>query len=175
MTRHRDGGLTLVEVLVTIALMGTTLIAVAELFDLSFGAIASAGRGALAPSVWQPCQKLREDAQAASAFPLAAAQRGSLRFDYGDGGAVVWRVSGGVLKRAELDASGRRAGEASLLHGVIGWRWRSVGLDLLEVRITVEHPPPATGISTRRRQAEWVRTTEVLHIARRGRDGGRSW
>jgi prepilin-type N-terminal cleavage/methylation domain-containing protein len=173
--RRREHGLTLVELLVTMALMGTTLLAVTELFELSYGAIASAGRGALAPSAWHSCFRLRADGQASSPFALATAQRGPLRFDFDDGRSVVWKVEGGVLRRSEIDAEGRPSGGVPVLHGVVGWRWRSLSLDVLEVRITVEHPPPATGISTRRRQAEWIRTTEVLHIARRGRDGGRSW
>jgi prepilin-type N-terminal cleavage/methylation domain-containing protein len=173
--RRREHGLTLVEILVTIAVIGSSLLAVTELFELSLKAVASAGRGALAPSAWQSMAQLREDAQSAGSFPCGGARTGPLELNLGEDRSVVWHVKGNVLERREQDASGRVQGGGTVVTGVVGWQWRCIGLDLLEVRITVEHPPAASGLMTQKANPRWVRTTEVLRVARRGRNGGRSW
>lgn len=174
---RRDGGFTLVEVLVAAALLTAVALLSAELVIQSTKLIDSAARATRNPDLVLATQWIRRDcyetlAVVGSPFgwtsdPLVLTRQ--------DGGRVVFAVDDDELTRTDARPGAVAADTRVLLRGVVGWRWRVDDGVAVRLEIGSLVNPQAhenlTGVATGR----VARRTERLVLALRGRPGGRGW
>ena len=131
--RSGEGGFTLVELVVATAVLLLGLLLACDLLDESARLLHHSVRRAHDPATLHAGELLRNDLRGSSVVPASDGWVvGELVTVAPPTGAVVWRQAGDELRR--------RAGghERVLLRRVRSFRWRDVGLGLVEVELELD-------------------------------------
>jgi prepilin-type N-terminal cleavage/methylation domain-containing protein len=173
----RQRGTTLVELLVSLALLSVIAVLTAQLVIQSTRLTDSAARTAHNPSLVLAGEWLRRDVYEAAAViggaagwtdaPLVAVAQ--------HGGWVAFALVDDELVRTDAPPAGVSADTRVLLRGVEGWRWRIDGAASVRVEIEALANPAAHRDLTGMGFSEPERRIERLTLALRGRPGGRAW
>jgi general secretion pathway protein J len=173
----RQGGFSLVELLVSMALMALAGVAGWTLWDDAVHLMAAAGRAQRNPSFAPLSCQLRHDVHAATGLGEggAAWTPGPLTLLRADGGAVLFELDGDRLWRVVEDSRGRRHDRRRLTDGVVDWRWRETRRGLIDVRVGLSLVPGPERVLGRRTSTpapppETVHRT--LRLALRNPTGG---
>ncbi|HYL04807.1 MAG TPA: prepilin-type N-terminal cleavage/methylation domain-containing protein [Thermoanaerobaculia bacterium] len=122
---RREGGFTLVELVVSMLLFVVVVSIAAELLGEAQQMLVDAGREALDPAAALIAMRLRADVQGASAAVAAQNPDLSCAFLELSGqppGPIFYRLVAGDLVRSVLDGSGAPLGSAVLLHRTTSFR-----------------------------------------------------
>ncbi len=149
---ERRRGYSLLELIIALALVSTTLIIASEMLLARERQLARAVRVANRMSAEQALHQLRRDLRAGSGIlgTAAAWQEGPLVISQADGVLITWSVIGDSLMRGLSDASGSQ-GTRPMLDRVTGlrWRWsRPTGAGMLLARVEVSFQPGTEIIGT---------------------------
>lgn len=174
----RTRGHTLLELIIALAVLSTTLIIASELLLARSRQMSRAGRTAHRMSAEVAFDQLRQDLRNARAVgggsPVFAAT--ALILDQPAGAVITWRLDATTLLRGRVDAAGDQ-GERPALDRVARFAWRlgpGSGLrPLVEVEIGFEDADRPIGSGPVGGHVT-VRDLRQLAVALRG-SGGRSW
>ena len=176
--RPRSGGFTLLEMLVTLLLVGLILLLSVQLLGRIQITSVQWRRTLPDPVPQFAIQLLRNDihrSQAASGSPGT----GPMVLALSDGGLVIYETTLGQLVRVVTSADGTVEGERTVMRGLDLWSWRMVAQGLLEVQIVYRrHRDPGGralgGIGGLKDPGARVATL-TLRFAQRARPGRGVW
>jgi len=174
--RRHQGGTTLVELLVVLALLSLMVLVAADLIVHSIKLLGAVGRAARNPLVVQVNERLRRDVQGA-AWLLGGEEIWSeqpLVLRGQEGGRLRLALVNDELVRTSEAAGGGAAAEQVLLRGVTAWWWRSPSPGVVDISYTHLAAPPPESNASREPGFELERRTETLRLAIRG-GGGWRW
>jgi hypothetical protein len=173
----REGGATLVELLVAVALLASIAVLSAQLVISSTRLMDTAARSTHGPDLVLATEWVRRDLYEATAVvggafgwtdaPLVARSQ--------HGGWVAYAPVDGALVRTEAPPGVPPTDTRVMLRGLVGWRWRSDGGTAVRLEMTALVNPEAHRDLTGSVRPLAERRTERLVFALRGRPGGRSW
>jgi prepilin-type N-terminal cleavage/methylation domain-containing protein len=173
MAAAADRGYSLIELLVTLAVMGVVVLAAAQLVGESASLFHATDRAVSSPALARVTGALRRDVQAAVGLPVVSPSwaRRPLELVGWDGGRVRYVLENRSLVRLSFDQLGRPAGRRLLASGVSSWKWRSITPLVVEVSLSIAAGPngdnvAATGVELR---------ATSRRFAFRGWPNGRSW
>ncbi len=174
-----DRGSTLVELLVSLALISIAVLAATALIVQSIKVFDSLGRSMSDPETVIARSWICKDVHSARSIEGATGtwSDSELVLATGDGGAVTYALDGGRLLRRVVDRHGAETDTRTVLHGLAEWRWRVAGSRVIEVELVVpSHLDPVTAalVGDPGRRAEVSLRRETLVLALRG-GGGSSW
>ncbi len=174
---RRQRGTTLVELLVSLALLSVIAVVTAGLVIQATRLMDTAARASHNPTLTLAGEWLRRDLYETTTVIGGAGGwiDGPLVTLPQHGGWVTYAMVDGELVRTNAPPSGPAADTRVLLHGVVGWRWRLDGGISVRIEIEALANPEAHRNLTGVRFTEPVRQTERMTIALRGRPGGRAW
>jgi prepilin-type N-terminal cleavage/methylation domain-containing protein len=134
---HAAAGFTLLEMLVTLAVLGVGLALVSRLLVESQLGLARAQAELGNPLPRYALARLRVDVEQALDVPaiLPGWRSSPLTLIVPGGGRVAWQRSGEELERVVLDAAGRPRIRHVVLREVADWRWRSTAPGLIDVEL----------------------------------------
>jgi len=170
-------GLSLVELLVALALLGTVAVLSAQLVIQSTKLMETSARASRNPDLVIATGWIRRDLYEAvsvvggpmgwTGVPMVAMNQ--------HGGWVAIAMVNGRLIRTEAPPGGAGTRDRVILNGVVGWRWRVDDGRAVRVELTTLVNPHAhenlTGAAANRLE----RRTERLFLALRGQPGGVAW
>jgi prepilin-type N-terminal cleavage/methylation domain-containing protein len=166
-------GYSLIELLVTLAVMSVVVLAAAQLVGESASLFHATDRAVSSPPLARVTGALRRDIQAAVGVPVPSPgwARQPLELTVWDGSRVRFTLEDRTLVRLSYDSLGRSTGRRVLASGVSSWKWRSVTPLVVEVSISI-----AAGRTGDSLGAESVESrTTSRRFAFRGWPNGRSW
>lgn len=170
-------GVSLVELLVALALLGTVAVLSAQLVIQSTKLMDTSARASRNPDLVIATEWIRRDLYEAvsvvggtmgwSGDPMVAMNQ--------NGGWVAHAVVEGRLVRTNAPPGGVPTDSRVIMNGVVGWRWRVDDGRAIRVDLKTLVNPHAhenlTGTAANRLE----RRTERLIMALRGRPGGAAW
>lgn len=172
-------GHTLLELIIALAVLSTTLIIAAELLLARERQMARAGKTLKRMDVEVALQQLRRDILRTRAQPSADALAAGapLELLQTDGGAITWRREDDRLLRRRVDGSGD-LGERPMIDGVSDWRWQLISAGerlrpMVEAEITLRPTGRPIGIGAVG-EAPIADDVRRLIVALRA-IGGRAW
>jgi prepilin-type N-terminal cleavage/methylation domain-containing protein len=170
MTRRRERGFTLTEMLAVLALVGLATFAIAPIWDALLGSLGRATAALHQPNVAAARASLRSDVQsAASVSPASTWSSEPLLLSRADGRMTQYRLAGARLERCLRTATGTGESCRTVLTKVAAWRWQTSG-QLIDIELEV----PAAGRAARA-PARPARDIEVLRFALRGNGRPNAW
>jgi prepilin-type N-terminal cleavage/methylation domain-containing protein len=177
---RRQAGYTLLEMVVTLAVVAAALYLAAGMLREAHLLAAAAGRQLQDPLAGQLASRLRADVQGARAVASPALPRLAAPWSAAplclsearNSGLLCWQAVGGELQRRVVGEAGERA-EETWLRSLVEWRWRqpSPGLLDLEVSYWRAPQPGEWRLAGSPRPPPQFLATERLRLALRG--GGR--
>lgn len=170
-------GVSLVELLVALALLGTVAVLSAQLVIQSTKLMDTSARASRNPDLVIATEWIRRDLYEAVSVvggtlgwagePMVAMNQ--------NGGWVAFAVVNGQLVRTNAPPGGASIDNRVIMTGVVGWRWRVDDRRAVRVELRTLVNPHAhqnlTGAAANRLE----RRTERLTMALRGRPGGAAW
>ena len=173
----REHGFSLVEVLVSVAIMGGALLVSFDLVEHALRVFGESTAAAGNPLTTATEVSIRRDGQAARALPaVGTTSSGVLALQLQDGRYVEWRREGDALIRSEKKGDHATVESRPLPRRVTGWRWKVISPALLEVRIEVAESPNAAGLQQTGPPERTIHSSaRVIHISPRGVRGERAW
>lgn len=178
MIGHRPNGFTLLEMLVTLLLVGLILLLSVQMLG-QVQITSLEWRRTLPDPVPQfAIQLLRSDIQRSRAAS-GSLGNGPLVLALSDGGQIAYESSLGRLIRVVTTADGSVQGERTVMQGLDLWSWRMVAQGLVEVRIVYRrHRDPGgrilAGAGALKSPGARVETL-TLRFAQRARPGKQVW
>jgi prepilin-type N-terminal cleavage/methylation domain-containing protein len=174
-----DRGSSLIELMVSLALISVAVLAAASLIVQSVRVFDSLGRSMSDPEAVIARSWMRKDVHSARSIESSTGiwSDHELVLATGDGGAVIYEQDGDRLLRRVIDRNSTETEDRTLLHGLVEWRWRVAGSRVIEVELVLpRHLDPATAalVSISQRRAEVSLRRETLVLALR-QGGGSSW
>jgi len=176
---NRQAGFTLVELLISLVVMGLALALTAQV--LMEGAqmltdVAAEQADAPMPLV---AARLRGDVRASSGFEVLPGLEGPALFLEGHpAGVVVYQKVGDELRRTVLDETGKVRGEAPALRGITGWSCAPLAPGLVAVTLSHNRSAirrgPLPNLPGQRGPRSEVRS-ETFLVAPRGAGLGSAW
>ena len=170
-------GVTLVELMVAIALLGGVAVLTAQLVIQSTRLIDTAARASRNPDLVIATEWVRRDLYEAVGVvggtlgwtdtPLVAVAQ--------HGGWVAYAMVDGSLVRTNALPGGLPTDTRVLLRGVIGWRWRVDDGTAVRLELKAFANPDAHTNLTGAASYRVDRRTEKLTLSLRGKPGGASW
>ncbi len=179
--RRAASGFTVIEAVVSLALMSLFMLLAAQLLRDTQLATLATRRAALDPTPQHIAQQLRNDLHRAGGTvrlrgsASALWSRDALTLRLPTGGIVRYEKTADQVSRYLRDAGGSLVGERPLLRGVVSWRWLQLSPDLVEVEVGYRRRPDGDALD---RQPGVDRSTiEILRmrVAMRAVPGRRSW
>lgn len=183
MAVRRQGGFTLVEMVVVLAVTGVALMLAAGMLREAHVLATAAGRQLDDPLAEVATRRLRSDVQGSdrvlSGFTGPQWLSGPLDLvGYYPGTLLRYQVADGELQRLVVDTGGEVLGREVWIHRLVGWRWRQVTPKLVDVEITYLRAPEASdwrlaggpGVPPPDRVER-----ELLRLALRGEGRGAAW
>lgn len=170
-------GVTLVELLVALALLGSIAVLSAQLVIQSAKLINVVARSSRNPDLVVAGQWIRRDLYETTSVVGSG-------LGWNEGPLVTVTQSGGWLAFAPVDGELIRSNAPPgmlpvdnrvVLRGVIGWRWRVVDFAAVEIELQTYINPEAHHQLTGAGFPKTERRTERLVLALRGRPGGVAW
>jgi prepilin-type N-terminal cleavage/methylation domain-containing protein len=176
-SKRRERGTTLIELLVSLALLSVIAMVTAQLVIQSTRLTDGAARTALNSNLVLAGEWLRRDTYEAAAVVGGATgwTDGPLVLVAQHGGWVAFAVVEGNLVRTDAQPGGSGTDTRVLLRGIEGWQWRVDAAASLRIEIEALANPGAHDDLTGVGFADPERRTERLTLALRGRPGGRAW
>jgi len=170
-------GVTLIELMVAIALLGSVAVLTAQLVIQSTRLIDTAARASRNPDLVIATEWVRRDLYEAVGVVggttgwtdtalVAVAQHG---------GWVAYAMVDGTLVRTNAPPGGLATDTRVLLRGVIGWRWRVDDGTAVRLELKAFANPDAHENLTGSASYRIDRRTEKLTLSLRGRPGGARW
>jgi len=174
-----DRGSTLLELMVSLALISVASLAASSLIVQSVRVFDSLGRSMSDPEAVIARSWMRKDVHSARSIEGATGIWSDLELVLatGEGGAVIYAQDGGRLLRRVIDRNGAETEDRTLLHGLVEWRWRVAGSRVIEVELVLpSHLDPVTAalVADPKRRPEVSLRRETLVLAVRS-GGGSSW
>lgn len=170
-------GMSLVEMLVAVSLLGAVAVLSAQLVIQSTKLMDTSARASRNPDLVIATEWIRRDLYEAvsvvggtmgwAGVPLVAMQQ--------NGGWIALAVVDGQLIRTNAPPGGVPTDNRVVLNGVVGWRWRLDGGRAVRVELTTLVNPHAHENLTGTAANRIGRRTERLILALRGRPGGAAW
>jgi prepilin-type N-terminal cleavage/methylation domain-containing protein len=144
-------GFSLLELIISLALLSTTLIIVSEMLLARERQLARAVRVANRMSAEQAVHQLRRDLRSGVAVGgiAAAWQEGPLVISQADGVIITWSLEGDSLMRGRSDTTGSQ-GTRQMLDRTMAfrWRWSRVPLLMIMAKVEVSSQPGSPIIGT---------------------------
>jgi len=167
-----SGGYTLLELMVTMSLVGIVLLAAGQIIAGAGRLLLDADRHVADPQLGSLSTTLRRDIHRSSAVvhPAPSWDEGPLDLASWDGGQIRYTLQGEALVREALVSGGGPASRRVIVNGVSSWWWRMVTPQLVEVKVTVL-PRPGLGSAA----ADVRRDVVLRRYSVRGGPDGRSW
>jgi len=175
--RHRAGGFTLLELVISLLVAGLLFLLAAQLLRSVQLVFLDAAREAIDPEPRLAVAMLRRDVREAlgivGASPVPA--DGPLVLMLPGPSSVRYELDGSALLRIRLDAAGEEVNRRTVLAPIVGWRWSEPEPGMVFVTLqTVAHTTTrsllAAGPERLAADARLV-TTEMLAARRLGRNG----
>jgi type II secretory pathway pseudopilin PulG len=177
MSRRREGGTSLIELLVALALLGVVAVLSAQLVIQSTKLIDTVAAASRNPDQVLATEWIRRDLYEAVSVSgdLVGWSDGPLMIGLQNGRRVSLAVVEGGLVRTQVPPGTDSVDTRIILRGLVGWRWRVDDNGVVEIELaTLVNPEAHQGLAAgRERRAE--RRTDRLVLALRGRPGGRAW
>ncbi len=167
-----SGGYTLLELMVTMSLVGIVLLAAGQIIASAGRLLLNTDRHVADPQLSSLSTTLRRDVHRSSAVIHMAPSwdEGPLDLASWDGGQIRYVLDGEALVREAVVAGGGPASRRVIVNGVSSWWWRMVTPQLVEVKVTVL-PRPGLGSAA----ADVRRDVVLRRYSVRGSPDGRSW
>ena len=171
--------MTLIELMVSLALISVASLAACSLIVQSIRVFDSLGRSMSDPDAVITRSWMRKDVHSARSIEPGTGiwSDHELVLATGEGGSVIYEQNGDRLLRRVIDRNGSETEARTLLHSLVGWRWRVAGSRVIEVELVLpSHLDPAIAALTtdsKRRAEESLRRETLVLALRRG--GGSSW
>ncbi len=146
----RQGGFSLLEMVVVLAVVGVSLFLAAGLLQEAQTLISATGAELTSPVAGLASDRLRTDLQASEPvgpFPpslLFGWSTEPLSLRRAGGSSIVYERDGRKLLRRLLDEEGTEAGVEILLRDVVQWRWRASAPNLVEIDLAYHRASPAS-------------------------------
>jgi hypothetical protein len=178
MNRPRPVGFTVLEMLVTLLLVGLVLTLSVQLL-VQVQVTSLKWRRTLPDPVPQfAIQLLRNDIHRSRAT-AGLAGSGPLALTLSDGSLIAYESAFGELVRVVIGDDGTPAGRRTVMRGVDLWRWRLIAPGLVEVSLVYRrHPEPSSrirgGVGALEDSGALTETL-TLRFAQRARPGRRVW
>lgn len=177
MTRSRERGFGITEMLASMAIMAGALLVCFDLIDESMRVLGEADQAAKDQITLTGEMALRRDLQAAVVFPPEhTSSTRALELVLNDGARVSWFRRGNTLYRAHQPANGGRDDSRPIIRNLTRWQWEIPGPSLVEVRFQRQIPRPLSGLP---KPGPPDRTPEKkdyhLVVSPRGSEGAGSW
>lgn len=175
----RERGATLIEVLVTAALMLVGVLASGSLIVHSVKLDRSVMRTLNDPAAEQAIAWIRRDVHAAAALRTASVlwTAEALELQMFDEVVVRYSQLDGALLRRQLDGEGVELTRRVILERLQDWQWRTPTLDLLEVVLVLPSHGDPVAVATKAGHKQFgevgARRTEAVFSVRA--HGRRSW
>ncbi len=172
-------GTTLVELMVSLALMSVASLAAASLIVQAVRVFEASARSMTDPGTAVARSWIRKDVHSARSMQggIGLWSDGELVLTLVDGGSVVYRQDSGSLVRRVVAADGSEIDRRVLLRELLGWRWRAAGSRVVELEMRLagrRDPATAGGVADPTRQTEMTVRRETLVLALRAGGAG-SW
>ena len=172
-------GATLIELMVSLALISVALLAASSLIVQSIKVFDSLGRSMSDPDAVIARSLMRKDVHSARSIDRGTGSWSAdeLVLATGEGGSVIYEQHGDRLLRRVIARDGSETDARTLVHSLVGWRWRVAASRVIEVELVLpSHLDPAIAalITDSKRRAEVSLRRETLVLALR-RGGGSSW
>lgn len=176
--KHRsESGFSLIEQLVSIAIMSTALLVAFDLIDHALRVFSESAAAATNPLTIHTEELIRADLMSARVFPFdGQSSSGPLILQLWDGSQIEWKLEGESLVRTEMVEGIHKSQARPLPRQVVGWWWRVVSENLVEVKILINGTPTADGLQLQgplEKASEVI--TRVVYVSPRGVRGNGSW
>ena len=163
MTRFRERGFTVVELVVTMLLLSVALAIGAGLLVEAVRIFSATGRELREPASELTFRLLREDVRAAFPRPIGSGLTGQPLDLYRETGRQSWNLEGERLERRSFDAEGNDLGARPMLDKVLFFRWSVLPRGRVEVEIVRRRP--AGGSALRAATSAWRSHGEIFEAA----------
>ena len=170
-------GVTLVELMVSLALLGTIAVLTAQLVIQSTRLMHTTAEATRNPDLVLAGEWLRRDLYEATAVVGGALgwTDDPLVLIGQNGGWVAFAAVDGTLVRTGAPPGAVPTDGRTVLRGVEGWRWRVDSGGLVRIEIAADLNPEAHSDPTGSGTVQPERRVNRLGFALRGASGGRSW
>ena len=175
----REGGATLVEVMVTAALILVAVLAGGSLIVHSVKLERAVTQTLNDPAADQAVEWMRRDVHAAAALHAGSLlwTGEALELKFFDGSIVRYSQLDGTLLRRQRDLDGVELTRRVVLRQMHEWRWRTPTVDLLEVTLVLPGHGDPTRVATKAGHSHFgvtdLKSTHALFSLRS--PGRRSW